>query len=58
MSPHPLLPQFVEAVARCAIVALSNKKGLDHLYPTNASKVGVLLEMWGLADVSKLKEVR
>ena len=40
-----------------AVTALS-KPSFQHLYPTNQSKVTVLLEMWGLADPIKLQVVR
>ena len=48
---------FVEALARVAIVALS-KPVFSHLYPTEADKIGVLLEMWGVADPLKLQQIQ
>lgn len=48
---------FVEALGRTALVALS-KPAFQTLYPSARDKVAVLLEMWGVADPRKLKEVQ
>eukprot|EP00947_MAST-08B_sp_MAST-8B-sp1_P001186 g1186.t1 len=48
--------EFVEALSRIAIEALS-KPVFSHLYPTEVDKVGVLLEMWGVADPLKLQHI-
>ena len=48
---------FIEVLSRIAIVALS-KPVFSHLYPTEADKIGVLLEMWGVADPLKLQQVQ
>ena len=48
---------FVEAMGNCVLEALS-KPAFAHLYPTDAAKVTVLLETWGLADAQKLRNVR
>jgi len=48
---------FNEALGRAALVALS-KPAFQSLYPTAKDKVGVLLEMWGVADPRKLREVQ
>ena len=45
--------EFVEALVRTSIVALSDKKGISELYPTNAGKLAVLLEMWGLIELAR-----
>ena len=49
--------EFVEALSRIAIVALS-KPVFSHLYPAEADKIGVLLEMWGVADPLKLQQIQ
>ena len=48
---------FNEALGRAALVALS-KPAFQSLEPTAKDKVGVLLEMWGVADPRKLREVQ
>ena len=48
---------LVRVLGLMAVTAL-NKPSFHHLYPTNQSKVTVLLEMWGLADPIKLQVVR
>lgn len=50
------LQAFLELLARAAIRAL-DKPAFSHLYPTAEAKVGVLLEMWAVADAEKLAEV-
>lgn len=51
-----LFPGFVELLGLTALAALS-KPTFVHLYPTAEAKVAVLLEMWGVADPSKLEEI-
>jgi hypothetical protein len=48
---------FTEALGRSALVALS-KPAFQQLYPSARDKVAVLLELWGVADPRKLKEVQ
>jgi hypothetical protein len=48
---------FNEALGRTALVALS-KPAFQQLYPLARDKVAVLLEMWGIADARKLREVQ
>jgi hypothetical protein len=56
-TPAPLsYAAFVEALGRSALVALA-KPAFQHLYPTAADKVEVLLGMWGVGDIYKLKEI-
>jgi hypothetical protein len=58
LSTSPLTyAAFNEALGRAALVALS-KPAFQSLYPTAKDKVGVLLEMWGVADPRKLREVQ
>lgn len=47
---------FIEALGRAALGALG-KPAFTHLYPSARDKVGVLLEMWSVADPRKLLEV-
>jgi hypothetical protein len=48
---------FIEALGRTALVALA-KPAFTTLYPTAFDKVKVLLEMWGISDPRKLREVQ
>jgi hypothetical protein len=48
---------FVEALGRTALVALA-KPAFMTLYPRAYDKVKVLLEMWGIADARKLRDVQ
>mmetsp|Transcript_8862 Transcript_8862/g.10105 ORF Transcript_8862/g.10105 Transcript_8862/m.10105 type:complete len:337 (-) Transcript_8862:396-1406(-) len=48
---------FTCALAELATFALS-KPMFAHLYPTKLSKVNVLLNMWGVADSTKLSEIQ
>lgn len=50
-------PVFIEAMSRMAIIALS-KPAFQHIYKTAAQKIEVMLEMWELADPSKLDEIK
>lgn len=50
-------PAFIEAMSRMAIIALS-KPAFQHIYKTAAQKVEVMLEMWELADPSKLDDIK
>tara|TARA_B110000305_G_C19153711_1_gene499272 strand:- start:13 stop:726 length:714 start_codon:yes stop_codon:yes gene_type:complete len=45
---------FIQLLGLLAVVSLS-KPSFQHLYPSNGSKVGVLLEMWGFSDPIKLQ---
>ena len=49
--------QFICALGHIASISLS-KPMFAHLYKTTASKVNVMLTMWGVGDASKLSEVR
>jgi hypothetical protein len=46
--------RFIEALARTALYTL---RSLSCLYPTKEDKVLVLLELWGLGDEEKVREV-
>ena len=48
---------FIDALRITAVVALS-KKTFKSLYPTEASKVHVLLSLWGVGDPLKLEQLR
>ena len=48
---------YIKLLGLMAVRALS-KPSFQHLYPTYQAKVGVLLEMWGLADPVKLNMIR
>lgn len=47
-------PSFCDLLGTLALYALS-RPAFQQLYPTPSSKVSVVIEMWGLADVSKLE---
>ena len=48
---------FVEALGHVALTALS-KPMFSHMYSSSASKVNVLLAMWGVGDADKLDSLR
>eukprot|EP00944_MAST-04C_sp_MAST-4C-sp1_P012609 g12609.t1 len=48
---------FIDALRITAVLALS-KKTFKALYPTEASKVHVLLSLWGVGDPLKLEQLR
>ena len=48
---------FVDALRITAVNALS-KKTFKNLYPTDASKVHVMLSLWGLGDPLKLEQLK
>ena len=50
--------EFLEAVARVAVVGLAQHVHFDTLFPTPYAKVRALLEIYGLADIKKLKEIQ
>ena len=48
---------FVDALRITAVVALG-KKSFKNLYPSNSSRVHVLLSLWGVGDPMKLEQLK
>lgn len=48
---------FIEAMSRMAIIALS-KPAFQQIYKSAAQKIEVMLEMWEMADPTKLDEIK
>ncbi|GMH83186.1 hypothetical protein TL16_g09514 [Triparma laevis f. inornata] len=45
---------FIQLLGLLSVMALG-KPNFQHMYPSNAKKVGVLLDVWGLADPIRLQ---
>jgi len=50
--------EFIELIASIAVIGMSDSSSYHVLFPTPFAKVLSILTSWGLADLSKLEEVR